>query len=75
MLTDKIKALLALKGKKNVELAKYLGISPQSLRNKFARGSYSAEDLIKIADFLGCNLLFEIDNQRFVLDMNDIRGE
>ena len=28
--TEKIKALLSIKGKKNVELAAYLGISPQS---------------------------------------------
>lgn len=58
--TDKIKALLSIKGKKNVELAAYLGISPQSLQNKFTRGSFSAEDLIKVSDFLGCTLAFEI---------------
>lgn len=49
-------------------------MSPQSLRNKFNRGSFSAEDLIKIADILGVTLNFEIDGkQRIVLDINDVR--
>ena len=64
--TEKIKALLSIKGKKNVELAAYLGISPQSLQNKFNRGSFS--------DFLECTLAFEIDEtQKIILDKSDIR--
>lgn len=71
--TDKIKALLSIKGKKNIELAQYLGITPQSLQNKLARGSFSAEDLIRIADFLGCTLEYNIDDkQKIILDMNDL---
>lgn len=72
--TNKIKTLLSIKGKKNIELAAYLGISPQSMQNKLSRGSFSAEDLIKISDFLGCPLCFEIDHsQKIVLDNSDIR--
>lgn len=72
--TEKIKALLAIKGKKNIELAAYLGITPQSMQNKFNRGSFSAEDLIRIANFLDCTLLFEIDsNQKIILEPSDIR--
>lgn len=72
--TTKIKALLLMKGKKNIELAQYLGISPQSLQNKLSRGSFSAEDLIKIADFTGCPLSFSIDDtQKIMLDKADIR--
>lgn len=72
--TCKIKALLSLKGKKNIELAKYFGISPQSMRNKLNRGSFSAEDLIKIAEFTGSTLAFEVDDaQKIVLDKSDIR--
>lgn len=72
--TDKIKALLSIKGKKNIELAAYLGISPQSLQNKFNRGSFSAEDLIRISDFLDCMLAFEVnDTQKIILDKSDIR--
>lgn len=72
--SDKIKALLAIKGKKNLDLAKHLEISAQSMQNKFTRGSFSSEDLIKIADFLNCTLAFEIDEtQKIVLDTSDIR--
>ncbi|MDD3185959.1 MAG: helix-turn-helix domain-containing protein [Anaerostipes sp.] len=73
--TEKVKALLSIKGKKNIELAKYLEMSPQSLQNKLNRGSFSAEDLIKISDFLDCTLSFEVgDNQRIILDTSDIRA-
>lgn len=73
--TEKIKALLSIKGKKNVELAAHLGISPQSMQNKFNRGSFSAEDLIKISEFLDCTLAFDVDgSQRIILDKTDIRG-
>lgn len=72
--TDKIKALLSIKGRKNIELANYLNISAQSMQNKLSRGSFSAEDLIKIADFLDCTLAFNIDeNQKIILDISDIR--
>ena len=73
--TEKVKALLSIKGKKNIELAEHLGMSPQSLQNKLNRSSFSAEDLIKIADFTGATLAFEvIDNQKIVFENTDIRG-
>ncbi len=73
-ISDKIKALLKIKGKKMTDLADYLGIGRQSLSNKFSRGSFSAEDLIKISDFVGCTLVFEIgDVQKIILDKSDIR--
>ena len=72
--SDKIKALLKIKGRRMNELADYLEIGRQSLSNKFSRGSFSAEDLIKISDFLGCTLAFEIDDaQKIILDKTDIR--
>lgn len=72
--SEKIKALLQIKGKKKNELAEYLGMNSQSLSNKFSRDSFSAEDLIKIADFLGCSLIFEIDDkQKIALDASDIK--
>ena len=64
--SDKIKALLKMKGRKMNELADYLGIGRQSLSNKFSRGSFSAEDLIKTTckrSFL-INLISEIKNKR-----------
>ena len=46
------------------------------MRNKFARRSFSVEDLIKIADFLNCSLEFVLDErQGIVLESNDIRDE
>ena len=71
--SEKIKAALSLKGKKSIELASYYGISPQSMRNKFNRGSFSTEDLIKISDFLGGTLLLDIDGQKITFDINDLR--
>jgi len=44
------------------------------LSNKFYRDSFSAGDLIKIADFLGCSLAFIVDDaQKIILDINDIK--
>ncbi|NSJ39385.1 bacteriophage CI repressor [Enterocloster clostridioformis] len=72
--TDKVRAAINLSGKSNTELAAYLGISNQSLSNKLSRGSFSAEDLIKIADFSGSTLLFEFaENQKIKLLKEDIR--
>lgn len=73
--SEKVKALLNLKGKKILELAEYMSMSPQAMRNKLSRGSFSAEDLIKIAVFLNCTLSFEVtENQRIVLDEDDLRN-
>lgn len=72
--TDKVKALLSLKSKKVMDLAEYFEMSPQAMRNKLNRGSFSAEDLIKISMFLGAQLSFKVsENQYIVLDENDLR--
>lgn len=73
-ITDKVKAAMTMKGKKNGELAEYLGITSQSLSNKFNRGSFSAEDLIKIAEFTGSKLLLEFDNNNKIsFGVEDLR--
>ena len=74
-ITGKIKALLAMAGKKNVELAEYLGMSAQALQNKLGRGSFSADDLIKIAEFTGAELLIQLGDDRIVLDSSCIRDK
>nr|DAU59613.1 MAG TPA: hypothetical protein [Caudoviricetes sp.] len=44
------------------------------MQNKLNRGSFSAEDLIKISDFLDCTLAFEVGGQqKIILDTSDIR--
>ena len=76
MKSNKIKALLKIKDKKNDECYKYLGLSSnQSLSMKYTRESFSSDDLIKIAELTDTTLAF-IDNKtndvvvRF--DINDI---
>lgn len=75
-ISDKIKALMKLRGKNknNKGLAKYLGISNQSLSNKFYRDSYSGEDLIKIAKYLDCELAFVTGTTKIILDEDDIKN-
>ncbi len=73
-ITDKVKAAMVVRGKKNKELAQYLGITEQSLSNKFNRGSFSAEDLIKIANFAGATLALEFDDKnKIAFSLDDIR--
>ena len=71
--SDKVKAGLKLEGKKIEELATMLGISKQSMSNKFYRDSFSAEDLIKIADFLGYSLTLVGSKHNIAFDMEDIK--
>ena len=73
--TNKIRTLLQIREKKQVELADYFGMTTrQALTNKFNRGSFSAEDLIKIAAFTGCELAFILsDRDRITLDLSDLR--
>jgi transcriptional regulator with XRE-family HTH domain len=74
-ISDKVKALLKLKGKNNGGLAEYLGISVQALSNKFYRDSYSGEDLIKIATYLECEIAFIVDSStKLALTMGDIKS-
>lgn len=74
--TDKVKAAMAVSGKENKDLAQYLGITKQALSNKFNRGSYSAEDLIKIAGFTGATLNFEFeDRTKITFSLDDIRNQ
>lgn len=74
-INQKIKALMAMRGKKSSELAEYLGLAhKQALTTKFSRNSFSADDLIKISKFLNCELSFIVsDTQKITLDESDIR--
>ena len=55
MVSDKIKQIMKMKKVTSVQLAQH----PQSLANKFSRGSISADELIQILDFLECQLIIE----------------
>jgi len=69
---NKVKGLMKIKGLKSYEVADYFKISPQALLNKMNRDSFSAEDLIKIADCLGLELAFSDGTQKTVLNLDDI---
>lgn len=71
--SDKVKAGLKMNGKEMQNLAELLNISRQSMSNKFYRDSFSAEELITIADWLGFKLAFINDNQKIVFELNDIK--
>ena len=61
--SNTIKALLALFGHKQAELIDVLSMgSKQSLSNKFVNERWSADDLVKIASFCGCELAFILPN-------------
>lgn len=67
--SDKVKGLLALSGKKQIDLAAYFGMSKQVMSNKMARDSWSAKDLAKVADFVGCKVGFVLpDGQHIFLE-------
>lgn len=67
--SDKIKAVIALGGHKQTELAAFFGITPQSMVNKMGRGSWSAKDLIRVAEFVGGRVAFVLpDDQVIFLD-------
>jgi transcriptional regulator with XRE-family HTH domain len=74
MVTDKIKALLMITGKKQVDLANEFGLTAQSMSNKMTLNRYNADDLIKIAEFTGCKVGFLLPNgEHILLEASDIR--
>ena len=73
MISDKIKQVMKNKGIKVNQLAEYMGVKPQSITNKFARDSWSVQDLILVLDFLDCQLVIEPKpDNKIVLSMSDV---
>ena len=76
MVNDKVRAILALAGKRNIDLAELYGVSKQSMNNKMTNNRFSADDLIRIAEFTGCRVAFVLpDGQHIFLEPEDIRRE
>lgn len=71
-----IKALLAQTEAKQADLLGVLDIkTKQSLSNKFTNERWSADDLVKVADFCGCKLAFVLPNgERIVLNSEEGAG-
>lgn len=74
--SNKIKGLLSTSGKSQVELARFLGISPQSLSNKMTRGYFSADDLIRIGVFCSCKLSYTFpDGSEIIFTKQDLPAD
>ncbi len=56
--SQKVKMILAMKGKTSAWLADEIGMSKQNLANKLSRNSLSIEELNKIAEVFGCSYVF-----------------
>lgn len=68
-ISETVKGLLAMSGKRQIELAKFFGMSKQTMSNKIARNSWFASDLVKTAEFCGCKLAFIMpDGQQIIID-------
>lgn len=71
-ISDKIKGLLMLSGKKQIELASHFGMSKQTMSNKFARNSWFASDLVRVAAFCGCKLAFIMEDGQQLIITDDL---
>ena len=70
--SDKVKAILTLNGRRQTELAAHFGITAQSMNNKMNRDSWSAKDLIRVADFVGGRVAVVLkDGQTIFLDSEE----
>ena len=74
MVKEKIKALLNLTGKKQVDIAPAFGMSKESFNNKLRGNRWSIADLIKLSDITGTKLTFmdQSGNPLITFDINDI---
>ena len=67
--SDKVKGLLALSGKRQIERADFFCMTKQTMSNKMARDSWSAKDLARVAEFVGCKIGFLLpDGQHIFLE-------
>jgi hypothetical protein len=71
---SKIKSAMATKEKGRRDLANALNITDKAITAKFYRDSFSAEDLIKIADCLGYSLYLESEDNRIAFNLEDIKA-
>lgn len=70
--SDKVKAILSLNGRKQTELAVHFGITAQSMNNKMNRDSWSVKDLVRVADFVDGRVAVILKNgQTIFFDSED----
>lgn len=58
--SNAVRTMLSLAGKKQTELAAYFGMSPQGMTNKMSRCSWSTDDLVKVAAFTGAQVVIKL---------------
>lgn len=72
-ISKRIKALLLETDKKQSDLMEVLDMSSkQSLSNKFSNERWSADDLVRVAEYCGCKLAFLMpDGQKIIIDADE----
>lgn len=72
-ISKRIKALLLETDKKQSDLMEVLDMSSkQSLSNKFSNERWSADDLVRVAEYCGCKLAFIMpDGQQIIIDVEE----
>lgn len=72
MVSTIINTVLTLNKKRKIDLQKKLGLSfLTGVTNKFARGSWSARDLIKVAELCDMDLMFVSKDRQIMLPITD----
>lgn len=77
MITNKIKALLSLKGSGLTKFAEFIGKSQPTISNKAKRDTWNAIDLIQIAELTNTELCFVDKETGKILvsfDTEDLKG-
>lgn len=70
--SSKVKSVLALCDKRQIELAEHFGMTKQVMNNKMNRDSWSGKDLAKVAEFVGGRLAFILPNgQQIIIDCEE----
>jgi len=68
--------MMLIRGKSLADMAGYLNIREQSFRNKLTRESFTAPDLIRLAEGLGAKVQIDFGGkQMIVLDASDLPEE
>ncbi len=65
-ISDKVRGLLALSGRRQLDLAEVFGMSKQTMNNKLKRDSWSGRDLARVAEFCGCKLAFVLPDGQHI---------
>lgn len=74
--SNKLKSILSVTGHKPADLSECLNMSVQSVRNKIFRGSFSVDDMLRIFNYLECEVTVKTkDGIVFPLTIDDVRQD